>query len=529
MAKFKPLLLVILDGFGISLETGGNPVAEAKKPNLDMLVRNFPLTAIQASGTAVGLPWGEAGNSEVGHLTMGSGRVFYHHLPRIINSISDGTFFKNEILLKAAEHVRRNKSKLHIAGLISSGSVHSYVDHLYALLEFTSRENISPVFLHPFTDGKDAPPREAADFLEKLEEKIKKDWPNVMVSSVAGRFYGLDRDGKWERTQTAYALLTKGEGEKINSIPEHIKKCYTENLSDEFIKPAVKTDSAGNVLGLLERGDALIFSDFREDSMRQIARSFADEPFSGFTRSPLPDLFVATLTEYQKGLSAHPIFPQLEVNWVLSQTLSDAKLTHLHIAETQKYAHVTYFFNGGREEPFPGEERILIPSITDKYFDEAPEMRAREITAGVLDGFEKFDVVIANFANADMVGHSGNYQASVQAVEYLDEVVGKLTERILRDEGVMLITGDHGNIERKRSQVSGEKLTEHSTNPVYFVLVGRDFKLSRTRTEEELNQKFKDVGGILTDIAPTILDLLKIHKPQEMTGASLLPKLLEPT
>lgn len=521
----KPLLLIILDGFGVSLEKEGNPVAEARTPTLDEIERNFPFTALQASGVAVGLPWGEAGNSEVGHLTMGSGRVIYHHLPRIINSIYDGTFFSNEAFLKAVGHVRQNKSVLHLAGLVSSGSVHSYVDHLYALFELTKREKIERVFLHIFTDGKDAPPKEGGKFLKILEDRISQEWPQARLASVIGRFYAMDRDEKWERIRSCYELLTEGKGEKIESIPEYFHASYEKGIMDEFIEPAFVPVATGTTAGkpaMIGEGDALIFFNFREDSMREITHAFADDAFDKFPRKKIPNLFLATMTEYEKGILAEAAFPTLDVNWPLSRVLSEAGLTHLHIAETEKYAHVTYFFSGGREKPFQGEERALVPSAVTAHFDDVPEMKAADITTKILENFDRHDVIIANFANADMVGHSGNFKAAIQAVEVIDEQLGQLLNSVLNSAGIMLITGDHGNIELKRDPVSGEKLTEHSVNPVPLYMVGKNFKRSTARSPEEIEKQKSKVDGILTDIAPTILELLELGKPQEMTGKSLL-------
>ena len=530
MTRPKPLLLIILDGFGISLEKAGNPVAEAKTPVLNEIERNFPFVALQASGIAVGLPWGEAGNSEVGHLTIGSGRAVYHHLPRIINAIYDGSFFKNPAFLGAVEHVRKYNSSLHIAGLISSGSAHSSIDHLYALLEFAKKENISRVFLHVFTDGKDAPQKQAAKFLGVLEERMQKQWPQALLASAVGRFYALDRDEKWDRIQTAYLLLTEGIGEKVFSIPEHLRHSYDNDITDEFIKPAFVPTAVGTTAGkpaLVGEGDALIFSDFREDSMRELAHAFSDETFDHFPRKKVKNLFLVTMTEYQKDLAAYAAFPLLEINWPLSRILGAAGLRHLHIAETQKYAHVTYFFNGGKEKSFPGEERILIPSLDVSHFDETPQMRAPDITAKILENFNRYDVIIANFANADMVGHSGNFRSAVQTVEILDESLGQIMNAALNTNAVMLVTGDHGNIELKRDVLTGEKRTRHSINPVPLYLVGQSFRLKQPRGEAKIAETKKEVAGIITDVAPTILELLGIEKPEEMTGKSLLRTLLE--
>jgi 2,3-bisphosphoglycerate-independent phosphoglycerate mutase len=521
MSSPKPLILAILDGFGISFKKDGNPVMHAATPALDELDRSFPLTTLQASGIAVGLPWGEAGNSEVGHLTIGSGRVIYHHLPRIISAIRDGTFLKNETLLQAAAHVRSHNSQLHIAGLISSGSVHSYSDHLYALLEFVKRENLPRVYIHIFTDGRDAPPQEAKTLLGNLLKQTEE--PNrIVYASVIGRTYAMDREEKWTNIQRCYDLLTAGTGEKIRSVSDYITRSYEQGIFDPVIEPAAVVDTDGNPIGRIQENDALIFLNFRADSMREITHAFVDDAFPHFKRKKIPNLFIATMTEYQKNLNAHAAFPALDVNLPLTAILGEAGLKNLHIAEAEKYAHVTYFFNGGNEDPFPGEKRILIPSPNADH-NEHPEMQTPEITNAVLKNMDNHDVIIVNFANADMVGHAGDFKSAIKAIEVLDQSVMQLTNAILNTDGVLIITGDHGNIELKRSTLTGEKLTEHSLNPVPFFLVGKQFRRKSPRSDKEVIRDKSEISGILTDIAPTILDLLKIKKPPEMTGKSLLP------
>lgn len=529
--RHKPVILTILDGFGVSVDPAGNPVFEAKTPAFDTLDRDFPFTTLQASGVAVGLPWGEAGNSEVGHLTIGAGRVFYHHLPRIINAIKDGSFFTNEALLKVAEHVRKNNSSLHVAGLVSSGSVHAYVDHLYAVFDFAKKQGIKSVYLHIFSDGKDAPPKEGVEFLGRLEERLSQEWPDIHIASVIGRAYALDRDEKWDRIRKTYELLVEGKGVSISSLTQYLIESYARDVTDEFIEPAmIAGQNADPMNSRIKDGDALIISDFREDSMREITRAFVEEVFDYFPRRKLQNFLVATMTEYQKGLSALPVFPPVEVQYPLSRVIGEAGLRHLHIAETQKYAHVTYFLNSGREVAYTGEERMLVPSLNVAHFDEAPMMQAEEILKRILENFDTYDVFIVNFANADMVGHTGNFEAAVQAVEALDAVVGKLMSAVLaRPESAMIITADHGNIELKRNIRTGEKLTEHSLNPVPFYLVGAEFKRKNPATPEEILEKKSQTGGILTDVAPSVLELLDLPEPSEMTGKSLIQSLIKKT
>lgn len=523
MARPKPLILIILDGFGVSREKSGNPAAEANLPTFNFFEKNFPFALLQASGVAVGLPWGEAGNSEVGHLTIGAGRVIYNHLPRIIYSIYDGSFLKNEAFMKASEHVRSHDSSLHIAGLISSGSVHSYLDHLYALLEFAKKESLPRVFIHVFTDGKDASPTEGEKFLASFEEKISRDFPNAKIASVIGRTFSMDRDEKWNGVKSAYELLTQGRGTEIRSVSQYLSASYGNGITDEFIEPAIVVNEEQKPVGLIKENDALIFFNFREDSMREITQAFLEDDFSGFERKKVGNLLVVTMTEYQKGLPALFAFPPLNVKWPIARILGEAGLRHLHIAETTKYAHVTYFFNGGLEKPFPGEERILIhPSYDISHSDETPEMNTEQIVNKILENFDNYDFIVANFANADMVGHTGNYQACVKAVEALDGALKRIFERVALGNGVMIVTADHGNIELKRNPMTGEKLTEHSLNPVPFFIIGKEFRLKNEASDEEIDKKKKEVNGILTDIAPTILEILGLKKSQEMTGKSLL-------
>ena len=531
MPRAKPLVMVILDGFGVSLEIAGNPVAEAKKPALDGFLRDFPFTTLQASGVAVGLPWGVAGNSEVGHLTIGAGRVLHHHLPRIIHAINDGSFFDNPALAAAAQHVKKNNSRLHIAGLVSSGSVHSYAEHLESLVAWAARAQLAEVYIHVFSDGKDAPPRGGASFLQGLEKRLRALHPQAQYASVIGRFFAMDRDEKWDRIEKAYALLTQGKGERITSVYAHLIEAYTKGTDDEFVEPAMiaslQTPNSESQIPNIQEGDALVFLNFREDSMRELAHAFVDEDFQAFPRAKVSDLLVVTMTEYEKKLiGVVPMFPAAAIAHPLGSLISDAGLRQLRIAETEKYAHVTYFFNGGDEHPFPQEDRMLVPSASAAHPDEVPEMRAKEIAEKIMGNMELYDVIIANFANADMIGHTGNFQAGVRAVEALDTALKTLADAVLSLGGVMLITADHGNIELKRNAVSGEARTAHSINPVPLMLIGEQYRRAVPRSDAELVAAQQEVGGILTDIAPTALALLAIEKPEEMTGQNLLPGLL---
>ncbi len=520
----KPVVLVVLDGFGVSLEERGNAVRAAKTPNLTAIEQRFPFTTLQASGIAVGLPWGEAGNSEVGHLTMGAGRVIYHHLPRISVAIEDGSFFTNPAWEKILAHANARGRALHLIGLVSSGSVHSYLGHLEALLELANRAKPNAVYLHAITDGRDAPPEEGASFLRLLGERLASRPEKVLIASLIGRFFAMDRDGKWGRIQKAYELLTAATGRPFENPVDYLKASYRRGNSDEFIEPAYLVKD-GKPLGRIEPGDGLIFFNFREDSMRELIAAFAKDGFSEFPRSLPNDLAIATMTQYAAGLAVEVAFPPIEITWPLGRVLADAGKKQLRIAESEKYAHVTYFFNGGREKPFPGEERLLIPSLGMPHPDEEPAMRAPEVTAEIIENLERYDFILANFANADMVGHTGNFAAVTAAVETLDTALGQLAAAVATTKGLLLVTADHGSAERKINFLTGEPVTEHSPNPVPLYLIGGAYERPAALGEAEVKARKTEPGGILTDIAPTVLELMGLAKPAEMTGKSLLPLL----
>ncbi|MBU6414623.1 2,3-bisphosphoglycerate-independent phosphoglycerate mutase [Patescibacteria group bacterium] len=528
---YKPVIIIILDGFGVSTEPKGNAVAEAHKTTFEYLEKFFPFVSLQTSGVAVGLPFGEAGNSEVGHLTMGAGRVVYHHLPRIVASIRDNTFYQNPAFLKAAEHVKKNNSRLHLFGLVSSGSVHSYAEHFRALFLFAKRQNLPNVFLHIITDGKDAPPQEGKIFIENLQKELTEQYPNVTIASVIGRFYAMDRDEHWDRVQKCFNLLTKGEGAHIQNPIQYLGEEYQKNVFDDAIEPAQITDQTGNPIGIMQNNDALIMFNFREDSMREITKPFAapESDFDYFSRTPLKNFLLVTMTGYEKNLAGEVAFPSPQINWPLGRVIAKSGKTQLHIAESEKYAHVTYFFNGGEEKPFTGEDRILIPSIPQAHADEAPEMQAEAIAKAITDNISKYDFIVANFANADMVGHTGNLPAAIQAVETLDKMIGNIIEQALKTDAVLAITGDHGNAEQKLNRITGERRTKHSINAVPFFLVGKNFMRQKDRSNEEILAMKNQTAGIITDVAPTVLALMNLEQPDEMTGQNLLPQLLQQT
>jgi len=523
--NMKPIILIIFDGFGMAPARENNAITKAKTPVLNEIQANFPSTALQASGAAVGLPWGEAGNSEVGHLTIGSGRNIFQHLPRIIFAIRDGSFFKNPAFLGAVKHVKEKKSNLHLVGLIGSGSVHSYIDHLYALLDLAQKENLSQkTYLHLFTDGKDSPPHEAAKFVYNIRQRLES-LDVGEISTIMGRFYAMDRDNNWDRTEAAYRLLTEGAGEVLEDPVAALEKAYQENSSDERVKPVVirRADKAANAIS---DNDAVIFFNFREDSERQLTKAFVQPRFDKFPRRQLNNLYFVAMTEYEKGLPFEVAFPPIGVENALGEVFSNTQKKQVRIAETEKYAHVTYFFNGGKEIAFPGEDRILIPSITTPHLEQQPAMAAYEITDKLLDALEKkiYDLAVVNYANSDMVGHTGNFDATVKAVEVLDRCLGMIYKWVLANDVILILTSDHGNAEEKFDLLTGETRTEHSTNPVPFYLIAKPYK--RTKTSEEIIRSNIEIGGLLADVAPTILELAGLAQPKEMTGKSLLKILI---
>ncbi|MEK7636137.1 MAG: 2,3-bisphosphoglycerate-independent phosphoglycerate mutase [Patescibacteria group bacterium] len=524
---YRTIVLLVLDGFGISNEKYGNPIYETPKPNLDFIEKKFPFTTLQASGTAVGLPWGESGNSEVGHLTIGAGTVVYHHLPRIVSAIQDQSFFSNEALVGAAEHVKTFKTRCHIIGLVSSGSVHSYIDHFYALFEFVKLQQLPEVFLHIITDGKDAPPNEGGKFIPQIEERLKKLYPNIKIASIIGRTFAMDRDERWDRIKSAYQLFVNGTGTPITIASEYVNDSYKKEVYDSFIEPAFIADISGKPVGTIQDGDAVIFSNFREDSMREITEPFIKDSFDKFPHARLMNLYIATMTEYSKMLRTHVAFPSIEIKYPLARVISEAGMRQLHTAETEKYAHVTYFFNGGNETRHTGEEWELIRSIATARYDEAPRMRTHEITDLIIQNLPTYQFILANFANADMVGHTGNYEAIKNAITSIDEEIGRITEAVLNTDSTLIITGDHGNAELKISKTTGAMLTEHTNNPVPFYLIGKDFILKNDRPQTKIKKMREEIGGVLTDISPTIIELFGLRAPSEMIGKNLLPLLIK--
>ena len=510
----KPTVLLILDGYGLSDTKEGNGVALANTPVMDKLMAEYPFVKGYASGMAVGLPDGQMGNSEVGHLNMGAGRIVYQELTRITKEIEDGTFFENEALVEAMENAKKNDSAVHFFGLLSDGGVHSHITHMYGILEMAKRYGIEKVYLHAFLDGRDTPPSSAADYMQQMVDKMAEVGVGE-VASVSGRYYAMDRDNNWDRVEKAYLAITKGEGEQATDPVEAIKTSYANNVTDEFMIPTVITKN-GAPVATVKDGDSVIFANFRPDRARQITRAFCADDFDGFNREKKLDLVFVCYTEYDVTIPNKLIaFKKVEITNTFGEFLAKQGLKQARIAETEKYAHVTFFFNGGVEEPNEGETRILVDS--PKYvptYDKKPRMSAYtvcdELSKAITSG--EYDVIICNFANPDMVGHTGVIPSVVEAIEVIDKCVGEIVNFIKEVDGQLFICADHGNAEMLIDPESGDPFTAHTTNPVPFILVNADpsYKLRE--------------NGVLADIVPTLIDIMGLEQPAEMTGKSLIIK-----
>ena len=500
-----PTTLIIMDGFGLRKETEGNAVAAAETPRLDRFFQEFAHTRLSASGLDVGLPAGQMGNSEVGHTNIGAGRVVFQDLPRISKSIADGDFFENPAYLHAMDACREHDSSLHLMGLLSDGGVHSYLEHLFALMKMAKDRGLEKVYIHAFLDGRDVSPTSGADFVAQTVEKCRELGVGK-IATVMGRFYAMDRDKRWDRVEAAYDAMVYGEGASVNPVPvAAVKDAYANGVTDEFVEPVI-CDPEGTV----SDHDSVIFFNYRPDRAREITRAFVDPDFNGFTRQYFPVTFVCT-TEYDASMpNVEVAFPRISVRNGLGEYLSSMGLTQLRIAETEKYAHVTFFFNGGVETQFPGEDRVLVPSPKVATYDLQPEMSAVEVADRCVERIESgaYDVIILNFANCDMVGHTGVFDAAVKAVETVDTCVGRVVDATLKMGGIAMITADHGNAE-VMTQPDGSPMTAHTTNPVPFILCGAGTELRE---------------GRLADIAPTILDVMGLAVPEEMDGQTLIVK-----
>ena len=509
----KPVVLMILDGYGLNDNCDHNAVCEGRTPVMDQLMSQCPFVKGNASGLAVGLPDGQMGNSEVGHLNMGAGRIVYQELTRITKSIQDGDFFDVPEFLQAVENCKKNDSALHLWGLVSDGGVHSHNTHIYGLLELARRNGLDKVYVHCFLDGRDTPPASGKGYVEELEAKMKELGVGK-VASVMGRYYAMDRDNRWDRVERAYNALTRGEGGTAVSAAAGIQASYDAEVNDEFVEPFVVVED-GKPVATVKDNDSVIFFNFRPDRAREITRAFCDDDFKGFARDRRLNLTYVCFTDYDDTIANKLVaFKKEAIVNTFGQFLADHDMTQARIAETEKYAHVTFFFNGGVEEPNKGEDRILVPSPKVATYDLQPEMSAPAVCDKLVEAIKsgKYDVVIINFANPDMVGHTGIEDAAIKAIETVDACVGRAVDAVREMDGVLFICADHGNAEQLVDYETGTPFTAHTTNPVPFILVNADpsYKLRE--------------GGCLADIAPTLIELMGMEQPKEMTGKSLLVK-----
>ena len=521
----KPVVLVVIDGFGVAPSIDGNAVREARMPVMQRLIESYPAMTVNASGMAVGLSWGEMGNSEVGHITIGAGRVFYQSLPRVNVAIENGEFFQNLAFLKAAAHVKKSGGTLHLMGLVSQGGVHAQQEHLYALLTFCTQQKISNIAIHAFMDGRDTIYNSGIGFVEELEAKMKE-LKVGKIATISGRYFAMDRDNRWDRVQKAYDAIALGKSDAtFESAREAIQASYAKNVFDEEFVPTVITKGGQPVLTVKD-GDAVIFFNFRPDRARQLAKAFVLPTFDKFPRQKIGKLLFVTLMEYEKDLPVEVAYPPQIVETCLARVLSDAGLKQLHIAETEKYAHVTFFMNGMREAEFKGEERAIIPSPPVSSYDKAPDMSASKIAERVVKEIaeSKYDAIILNFANPDMVGHTGNEAATVAGCEAVDKALGAIVDATLAVGGVVLITADHGNAEEVKNLTTGEIDKEHSTNPVPFLIVGKQFEGMKAPVGDIIggDLSMTQPVGMLADVAPTMLKIMELPQPADMTGRSLI-------
>ena len=509
---YKPVMLVILDGWGISESQTGNAIALANKPCYNRLIDKFPSAVLETSGEAVGLPEGQMGNSEVGHLNIGAGRVVYQELTRINRAIRQGELAHNPVLKEAMAAAREKNKALHFMGLLSDGGVHSHIDHLFALLNMAKSQGVQEVYVHAILDGRDVLPASAKEYITALEKKMQE--LNLgKIATVSGRYYTMDRDNRWERVEKAYRAMVAGEGIKACLALEALEKAYSLKITDEFVEPTVIVDDKGEPVGRVKPGDVMIMYNFRADRAREITRAFTDEVFEPFARpGGYLDLHYVCFTQYDVTIKAPVAYPPQDLANTLGEVVSKAGLQQLRIAETEKYAHVTFFFNGGIEEAYPGEERILIPSPKVATYNLKPEMSACEISEKVLERIQEkeYDLIVLNYANPDMVGHTGQLEAGIKAIETVDYCLDMIIGPIVEKGGAILITADHGNAEQMVDEVTNQPLTSHTSNPVPVILVGKGTENLKLR------------NGALKDVAPTILELMGLPKPPEMTGESLI-------
>ena len=514
----RTFILAILDGWGLGNFDASNPIYMAHPEAMNFIHTHFPSCALQASGIAAGLPWEEEGNSEVGHITIGAGKIIYQHLPRISLSVEDGSFFENENLKKAFAHAKKNDSAVHLVGLLTAGNVHASMKHLAALIDMAKKEHCEKLYLQLISDGRDSPPHSLLELIERLREELTRNNRGV-ISSISGRYYAMNRDEHWDRTERAYRVLVGLDTtQRATTIAETTTKTYADQSTDEFIEPWIIGDPHP-----ISDNDAVIFFNFREDSMRQIVEPFVSPSFSKFKKKQLKNIQIVTMTSYRNDFAIPVAFPNETVEYPLGRVLAEQGKTQLRIAETQKYAHVTYFFNGLREEPFPNEFRVLIPSLNVPHPEEKPDMMASAITDRVLAALSEnaFDVIVINYANADIIAHTGNYDASLKAVAAIDREIKRLLEKTLAENHILLVTSDHGNAEVLIDLKTGQAETKHNPNPVPFYVVAKEFELANPHPERYRPESI----GLLADVAPTLLALMNLPKPPEMTGQNLVDQM----
>lgn len=518
----KTIVLAIIDGWGIGRGDFTNSIHIAQPKTINKIKSRYQGGSLQASGLAVGLPWGEEGNSEVGHLTIGAGKVTYQHFPKINLAVKNKSFYKNKTLLDAINHATKNNSAINLIGLVSEGNIHASIGHLLALIELVrSRKKDLPIKLHIFSDGRDSPPRSVLELLTNSNLIPVNEKKGITISSISGRYFAMDRDKHWDRTQEAYDVIV-GRNKRTDNLKKHIEKQYNRGLEDQHLPPA----GIGPKNNSLNDNDAVIFFNFREDRMRQLAKAFTDKNFDKFPTAPLKNVSFTSFTKYSNDLSIPFAFPPEKVKNPLGKVLAENNKLQLRVAETEKYAHVTYFFNGLNEEPMKNEYRILIPSRNVARHDRYPKMMAREISDRVIQaiGEREMDFILVNFANPDMVAHTGNFEATVEAIKTVDEQIDKIMKTVLSTDAVLMITSDHGNAERMLNPITGAIETKHDPSPVPFYLVGKKFESSKNNSI--IRRIERETNGVLSDVAPTVLELMNVPKPKEMTGNSLLGRLM---
>lgn len=524
MTAPKPIVVTILDGWGEWEVTKGNAVVHANTPTIRVLDEHYPKIDLQASGRSVGLPGEHPGNSEVGHQTLGSGQIVFQHLPMITQEIMNGTFYKNEVLTEAMEKAKEKGAAVHLLGLVSDGGVHSHIEHLVALLNLAEEKGLSEVYIHAFTDGRDTPPKSAKQYIKTLQREAEEIGAGKLAT-LGGRYYAMDRNKNWDRVEKAFAAMVNGEGRKARDPAEALKEQYEEDIFDEYLEPVVLVDDEGVPVKKIEAGDTVICFNFRKDRSRQLAEAFVVSDFDKFQSVSTPaDVDFIGFKKYEKELPQKTAFPSQKITTRLGEVLSESGKKQYRLAETEKYAHVTYFFNGGKEKPFPGEARQIIPSKNTRTYAEVPHMSAAEVTRDLLAAIdsEKYDFILVNYANTDMVGHTGDLRAGIRAVETVDGHLREVMDKVLEKGGRLLITADHGNVEEMKNIYTDQRNTNHSNNPVPCWYVSPDNYINKKRwpvTYEDIQP-----SGMLIDIAPTVLELMGIKKPRDMMGHSMLDK-----